>query len=93
MGHYQKYRINIQACCDAFCHFTYIGVRGPGVIKDCVAVKESGLEKIESLPPGYICIGDCAYQPTKHVIPIFGGDLALRKENDAFNYYASHLRI
>jgi DDE superfamily endonuclease len=49
--------------------------------------------KIEGLPTGYICIGDCAYQPTENLVPIFGGDLALKKHNDAFNYYASQLRI
>jgi hypothetical protein len=27
------------------------------------------------------------------LIPIFGGDLALRKENDNFNFFASQLRI
>ena len=40
-----------------------------------------------------MCIGDCAYKPTEHLVPIFGGDLALRKENDNFNFYASQLRI
>jgi hypothetical protein len=48
---------------------------------------------IEQLPPGYICIPDCAYQPTEKVVPaIFGGDLALNKDHDNFNYYASQLR-
>jgi hypothetical protein len=93
-GHYQKYGINIQACCDADCRFTFLGIGGPGVSKDCVAVRDSGLyEHVESLPSGYICIGDCAYQPTEKLVPIFGGDLALQKDNDNFNYFASQLRI
>jgi hypothetical protein len=93
-GHYQKYGINIQACCDAHCRFTFLGIGGPGVTKDRTAVKESGLlEKIESLPAGYICIGDCAYQPSESLVPIFGGDLALKRDNDNFNFFASQLRI
>ena len=93
-GHYQKYGINIQACCDANCRFTFLGIGGPGVTKDRAAVKDSGLnELINNLPPGYICISDCAYEPTEHLVAIFGGDLALQKDNDNFNFYASQLRI
>ena len=93
-GHYQKYGINIQASCDADCRFNFVGVGGPGVTKDRTGVKESGLfDKIENLPQGYVCIGDCAYQPTERLVPIFGGDLALRKDNDNFNFFASQLRI
>jgi hypothetical protein len=52
-GHYQKYGINIQACCDAQCRFTFLGVGGPGVTKDRTAIKEIGLyNKVETLPPG-----------------------------------------
>lgn len=93
-GHYQKYGVNIQASCDAHCRFTFLGVGGPGVTKDRTGIVESGLSMlIENLPPGYVCIGDCAYQPTENLVPIFGGDLALKKDNDNFNYYASQLRI
>jgi hypothetical protein len=31
-GHYQKYGINIQACCNANSRFIFLGVGGPGVI-------------------------------------------------------------
>ena len=93
-GHYQKYGINIQACCDAESRFTFMGVGGPGVIKDRSALKESGLhDKVESLPQGYVVIGDCAYQATEKLVPIFGGNLALVPKNDNFNYFASQLRI
>ena len=64
------------------------------LVKDRQAIKESGLAAlVANIPAGYIVIGDCAYQPTEKVISIFGGDLALNKDNDAFNYYASQLRI
>jgi hypothetical protein len=93
-GHYQKYGINIQACCDAHCCFLFLGVGGSGVSSDRTAVKDCGLfDLIQSLPAGYICIADCAYQPTESIVPIFGGDLALQKDNDNFNFFASQLRI
>jgi hypothetical protein len=93
-GHYRRNGINIQACCDASCRFTFFGIGGPGVTKDRVALSESGLsDLVEDLPQGYICIGDCAYQPTERLVPIFGGDLALKPDNDNFNYFASQLRI
>jgi DDE superfamily endonuclease len=93
-GHYQRYGINIQACCDSDCRFTFLGVGGLGVTHDRNGVKDSGLfDLIEKLPTGYVVIGDSAYQPTEKMVPIFGGDLALRKDNDNFNYFASQLRI
>jgi len=93
-GHYQKYSTTIQVCCDAYCRFAFMGVGGPGVTKDWTVVQESGLfEKVKQVPQGYICIVDCAYEPTEHFVLIFGGDLALQKDNDNFNFYASQLCI
>lgn len=93
-GHYQRYGINMQACCDSDLKYTYMGVGGPGVIKDRMGIKESGLfDKVENLPQGYVVIGDSAYQPTERLVSIFGGELALLPEHDNFNYYASQLRI
>ena len=86
--------VNIQACCDASCRFLFLGVGGPGVTKDQDGIKESGLfQLVEKLPSGFVMIGDCACQPTEHLVPIFGGDLALKSQNDNFNFYASQLRI
>ena len=93
-GHYQTYGINVQACCDAFGRFSFLGIGGPGVIKDRAAIKESGLhDKVERIPQGYVVIGDCAYQPTERLVSIFGGNLALISDHDNFNYFASQLRI
>ena len=62
--------------------------------KDHQGIKESGIfDKIEKLPVGYVCIADCAYQPTENLVPIFGGDLALKGENDHFSFFASQLQI
>jgi hypothetical protein len=48
---------------------------------------------IESLPHVYCVIGDCAYTPTEHLVPIYRGENAKSKINDSFNFFASQLRI
>jgi DDE superfamily endonuclease len=71
-----------------------MGIGGPGVTKDRQGVKESGLfAKVQRLPGRFICVCDCAYQATEKFVPTFGGDLALRRENDNFNFFLSQLRI
>jgi hypothetical protein len=93
-GHYQTYGLNVQGACDAECRFQYIGVAGPGVMGDREALFEIELGNlIENLPGLYCAIMDCAYIPSEHCVPIFGGSQALNKKNDDFNFYASQLRI
>jgi DDE superfamily endonuclease len=93
-GHYQSYGINVQAVCDHQCRFTYIGVAGPGNMGDRDAVNVNSLGKmIESLPGLFCVIGDCAYTPTEHLVPIYRGDDARISRIDNFNFYASQLRI
>ena len=38
-------------------------------------------------------IGDCAYTPSEHLVPIFRGVNALVHKNDNFHFFASQLRI
>ena len=77
--HYQTYGINIQVACDHNCHFLFIGVSGPGVMGDRETVKESGLSELVKKLPGLLyCIGDCAYTPTEHLLPIYGADNATK---------------
>jgi hypothetical protein len=93
-GHYQCHGLNVQAVSDHLSRFIYFAVAGPGVMGDNDACKEVDLyELIEKLPVGFCVIGDCAYSPTEHLVPIYGGVLRLRPIYDNFNYYASQLRI
>lgn len=93
-GHYQSYGVNVQAACDHQCRFQFLGVAGPGVMGDREAVFELELgDLVEGLPAMYCAISDCAYTPTEKMVPVFGGQQALRKRNDNFNFYASQLRI
>jgi DDE superfamily endonuclease len=93
-GHYQTYGVNVQASCDHNCKFSFLGVAGPGVLGDREAINQIRLGKlVEELPGLYCAIGDCAYTPTEHLVPIFRGEHALSPRNDNFNFFASQLRI
>jgi hypothetical protein len=93
-GHYQKYGINIQASCNHLSRFSFIVVAGPGSTGDRAASKRCGLYNlIENLPGTFAAIGDCAYKPTEHMTPIYGGNEGRKPENDTFNFFASQLRI
>ncbi|KAI2492717.1 hypothetical protein MHU86_21824 [Fragilaria crotonensis] len=78
-GHYQMHGVNVQAACDHNCRFLFLGVAGPGVMGDRDAVKIVTLNRlIESMPPLFCAIGDCAYTPTEHLVPIYRGADAQR---------------
>ena len=65
-GHYQKYGINIQGACDAYCRFLFLRLGGPDVTPDRLAVENSGLlDLLNRLPLDYVAIGDCAYPVTE----------------------------
>jgi hypothetical protein len=54
-GHYQKYGVNIQACCDTSCRFTFVGIGGPGVTNDRSGIKVSVLDvKVKKIPGDYV---------------------------------------
>jgi len=77
-GHYQCYRLNVQAICNHNSQFLYIAVLGPGVMCDNVAYKQkvkgaSLHDLIKSLPAGYYMVADAAYTPTECLDPIVGG--------------------
>jgi DDE superfamily endonuclease len=93
-GHYQCYGVNVQAECDHLSRFTYIAVAGPGVMNDSIAIHEVDIgEIIEMLQFGFCVIGDCAYNATEHLIPLFSGADKLKLKLDDFNFFGSQLRI
>jgi hypothetical protein len=47
-GHYHKYGINVQACCDSDCMFTFFVLSAPGLTNDRVAIKEEQEEELNS---------------------------------------------
>lgn len=93
-GHYQCYGVNIQAVADYKSRFTFLAFAGPGVMGDKEAVSETSLkELIEGLPFGICVIGDAAYCPSEHLVPVYMGVAKTEKKYDNFNYYASQVRI
>ena len=93
-GHYNTYGVNVQGACDHHSRFVYLGVAGPGVMGDREALIGSSLGRmIEKLQGLFCAIGDCAYMPTEHVVPIFGGAQGKVTANSNFNFYASQCRI
>jgi hypothetical protein len=61
---------------------------------DQEAIKQVELWSLINILPGLFCaIGNCAYLPTAHLIPIFGGAQAKVKKHDEFNYFASQIQI
>lgn len=93
-GHYQCYGVNVQAACDHLCRFVFIGVAGPGVMGDRDGIQECGLyAMIERLGCLFTVIGDCAYKATEHMAPIYAGEYRKDTKYDAYNFYASQLRI
>ena len=62
--------------------------------KDRDAIIHCGLsELIEDLPHGICVIGDAAYEPTEHLVPVYQGAERTKEKYDNFNFYASQLRI
>lgn len=93
-GHYSSYGLNIQGACDHLCRFIFLGVAAPGVVGDRDALFQCPLgDMVERLPGLFFAIGDAAYTPTEHLVPIFGGQLATVPANSNFNFYASQCRI
>jgi DDE superfamily endonuclease len=83
------YGMNVQGACDHLCQFTYLAVAGPGVMGDQEAIKQVELWSLINNHLGLFCaIGNCAYLPTAHLIPIFGGAQAKVKNHDDLNYFA-----
>ena len=66
----------------------------PGVTGDHDAVNKCCLfDLIEKLLGFYAGIGDCAYKATENMVPIYQGNDRTFPKYDAFNFYASQLRI
>ena len=93
-GHYRHMGVNIQAVADCNCKFLYFALAAPGSTNDAQAItRVSAFKQIENIPEGYYVIGDSAYTASERLLPIFYGQDRLDDKKDAWNYYASQLRI
>ena len=94
-GHYESYGLNCQALCDAKLCFMYFGVVAPGSTNDNIAFPQTHdlYRTINNLPRGLFIVGDAAYSSTEQVLVPFTGSQRDDKDQDAFSYYLSQLRI
>jgi hypothetical protein len=93
-GHKQSNTVNVQASCDSFCRFQYMGVAGPGNMPDRDAANACALSGlISNLPGNYVTILDAAYSPDTHACPLYYGVDRKNPFCDNFNYYGSQCRI
>jgi hypothetical protein len=93
-GHYQRYGLNIQAVTDHLGRFIFMAVAAPGSQGDINALARTSLPAIlDTLQFGYFIIGDNAYGPSEHLVPVFGGTDRLDIDNDNANFYLSQCRI
>jgi hypothetical protein len=100
IGHYQRYGLNVQACCDHQSRFIALGVNSPGGRNDAVAHLEWDLKnRIDGLPECvYVAgnlishVGDNAYINGPHLItPFAKPDMTVDRKH--FCFYISQLRI
>jgi hypothetical protein len=93
-GHYQHHGVNVQACCDARCKFTYLSVRSPGGTGDSRAFYGMALQHfLEVIPRGFYVVADSAYTLSSSLLVPFSGADKKRVDNDIFNFHLSQLRI
>ena len=73
-GYYHCYGVNVQACADADCCFTFLSAASPGGVNDLIAVRKSGLmELINNLLLLMYVVGDNAYVYAEHILTPFSG--------------------
>jgi len=95
-GHYQRYGINVQACCDASSQFTTMSINSPGGMNDSVAFLGWGLflHHLCHLPLCNYMIGDLAYCLCCFILtPFMKQQLLNRTDHDSYNFFLSQLRI
>lgn len=64
-------------------------------MNDREAIKENGLlDLLEIMPNDFVIIADAAYEPaSEKIVPMYYGVQRTKRDCDAYNFYASQLRI
>jgi DDE superfamily endonuclease len=93
-GYYQCYGINIQTAADHHSWFIHFAFAAPGDSGDHDAIKQCSLyDLVEALALGICVIGDAAYQPAEHMVPVYQVVDKLTPKYDNFNFIASQCCI
>ncbi|KAE9108655.1 hypothetical protein PF007_g12574 [Phytophthora fragariae] len=93
-GHYQRYGVDVQACCDHLSRFTAVTCSSPGGTGDSVAFLKWRLSAVvDTFPNGLYLVGDNAYTNTNKLLTPFPRPRIATAYHDSFNFYLSQLRI
>jgi hypothetical protein len=70
--HYRRYGVDVQACCDYRCWFTYLNVTQPGSCNDSRAFQQCALSgALSQMENGFYLMGDNAYVCGTHMLTPF----------------------
>ena len=95
-GHYARYGVNVQACCNYLSRFTAFSANCPGGMGDALAFRKWKISTfLDDIEGPYYLIGDNGYvQSAKVMTPFNKIELQINKKSrDAYNFYLSQLRI
>ncbi|KAE8901015.1 hypothetical protein PF005_g14626 [Phytophthora fragariae] len=93
-GHYRRYGVNVQPCCDYRCGFTYLNVAQPGSCNDSHAFQLCALSgTLSQKEISFYLIGDNAFVCGAHMLTPFTSNEGTTRERDAYNFHLSQLRI
>jgi hypothetical protein len=93
-GHYHRYGVNVQACCDHLSRFTFVSCSSAGGCGDSLAFTRTSLaEKVATLPVGIYLTGDNAYVNSNQLLTPFPKPKITTQYQDSYNYHLSQLRI
>lgn len=87
-GHYRCYGVNVQACCDYRCRFTFVNVAQPCRCDDSRAFQQSALHgEMSKMENGFYLIEDNACVCDTLMLTPFN------IHRDGYNFYLCQLRI
>ncbi|ETO81929.1 hypothetical protein F444_03844 [Phytophthora nicotianae P1976] len=93
-GHYRRYGVNVQACCDHLSRFTAVACSSPGGTGDAVAFLKWRLSSVVSkFPAGLYVVADNAYTNTNQLLTPFPRPRISTTFHDSYNFHLSQLRI
>ncbi|POM62800.1 hypothetical protein PHPALM_27989 [Phytophthora palmivora] len=93
-GHYQRYGVNVQACCDHRSRFTAVTCSSAGGTGDAVAFLKWRLSSVvKTLPNGLYVVGDNAYTNSNHLLTPFPRPKISTAAHDSYNYHLSQWRV
>ncbi|EGZ05951.1 hypothetical protein PHYSODRAFT_320040 [Phytophthora sojae] len=86
-GHYRRYGVNVQACCDHLSRFTAVTCSSLAFLKWRLSAV------VDTFPNELYLVGDNAYTNTNKLLTPFPRPRITTAYHDSLNFYLSQLRI